>query len=81
MRLETEEKANIKCIAILLGLLAWYILNYGGCMADYKMQGFPGDARRVAQVRGFCVAISILLPVPPIFTGGYYALRHNGWTW
>lgn len=73
-------------IVIILGLIGWYVLNYSACMAEHNTwpHGYSyrlDDPQHMARERAMCGAFSLALPVIPIVTGGYWALRHNGWAW
>ena len=70
-------------------LLIWYGFNYTACMADHNTwphsTGNIGlslnNPQHMIQERGLCLFFSFALPLIPITTGGYKALRHNGFTW
>ena len=77
-----------KLILIVLLLLIWYGFNYTACMAEHNTWPHTSggrfdlnDPQHMAKERGSCLIFSVALPVVPLVTGGYWALRHNGFAW
>lgn len=89
----TEEEARrfaIRFVIITPILLLWFTVNYSACIADYKFQHiekaiFKYDdatmSHDLAKTRARCIGFSAILLVISLATGGYWALRNNGWEW